>query len=78
MTNIITILPKIYFSARWLVKAIIQNRDTCVPTEVESDLGFSSKIGTILPKSGCLDTLQGMFGGKGGSGGMLPQKKFKI
>ena len=35
----------------------------CVPTEVES--GFSSKIGTIPPKSGRLDTLQGFFGGPG-------------
>ena len=44
------------------------------------DSGFSSKIGTILPKSGRLDTLQGDLGGErgGGAGGMLPQKKFKI
>ena len=29
---------KIYFSARWLVRAVIQNQNTHVPTEVE--LGF--------------------------------------
>ena len=31
---------KIYFSARWLVRAVIQNRDTHVPTEVESGFGI--------------------------------------
>ena len=31
---------KIYFSARWLMRAVIQNRDTCVPTEVESGFGI--------------------------------------
>ena len=45
------------------MRAVLQNWDTCVPTEVES--GFSSKIGTIPPNSGRLDTLQGIFGGPG-------------
>ena len=36
MTNIMIILPKIYFPARWLVRAVIQNRDTRFRTEVES------------------------------------------
>ena len=39
MTNIMTILPKC-FSARWLVTAVIQNRDTRFPTEVESEFGI--------------------------------------
>ena len=46
------------------------------------DSGFSSKIGTIPPNSGRLDTLQGFFygegGGGGGSGGMLRRKRFEI
>ena len=33
------------------------------------DSGFSSKIGTIPPNSGRLDTLQGFFYGEGGGGG---------
>ena len=37
-------LTELYFSARWLVRAVLQNWDTRVPTEVES--GFSGKIGT--------------------------------
>ena len=41
------------------MRAVLQNWDTRVPTEVES--GFSSKIGTIPPNSGRLDTLQGFF-----------------
>ena len=40
MTNIIKILPKIFFPARWLVRAAIQNRDTRFPTEVELGLGI--------------------------------------
>ena len=37
---------KIYFSARWLVRSVIQNRDTHVPTEVESGFGiFQVKSG---------------------------------
>ena len=63
---------KLYFSARWLVRAVIQNRDTRFLTEVES--GFSSKIETIPPNSGRLDTLQGVLGGPGG---MLPRKKIR-
>ena len=50
-------LTKIHFCTSWLVRADLQNRDTCVPTEVES--GFSSKIGIIPPKSGRLDILEG-------------------
>ena len=42
------------------------------------DSGFSSRIGTIPPNSGRLDTLQGLFFGGGGAGGMLRQKKFEI
>ena len=42
------------------MRAVLQNWDTRVPTEVKS--GFSSKIGTIPPNSGRLDTLQGFFG----------------
>ena len=74
---------KIYFSARCLVRAVIQNRDTCVTTGVESDSGFSSKIGSILPKR--LETLQEFFfffGGGGGGGGVgracFPWKKSKF
>ena len=47
-------LTKICFSARWLVRADIQNCIICVLTEVKS--GFSSKIRTIPPKSRQLDT----------------------
>ena len=59
---------QIYFSTRWLVRAVIQNRDARVPTEDESVL--SSKIGTIPPNSGRLDTVR--------SGGMLPRRKLEI
>ena len=45
------------------MRAVLRNWDTRVPTEGES--GFSSKIGTIPPNSGRLDTLQGVFGGPG-------------
>ena len=39
---------------------------------------FSSKIGTILPKSGRLDTLQGdLGGGKGGGWGHAPPEKIQ-
>ena len=41
------------------------------------DLGFSSKIGTIPPHSGRLDTLQGFLGGPGG-GHAPPEKKLKF
>ena len=54
-------LTKIYFSARWLVGA-----DTRIPGRIlvsrlksSRDSGFSSKIGTIPPKSGRLDMLHG-------------------
>ena len=47
-------LTKMYFSARWLVRADVHNGDTLIPAEVES--GFSSKIETIPHKSGRLDT----------------------
>ena len=73
MTNIMTILPKIYFPARWLVRAVIQNRDTRFPTEVES--GFTSIIETTPPKSRRLDTLQGLFGVPGHAS---PEKKLEI
>ena len=33
-------LTKVCFSACWLVRADLQNRDTCVPTEVESGFGI--------------------------------------
>ena len=48
---------KIYFSARWLVRAVIQNRDTCVPTEVEGPFTLHQIFGTAriqmvrVPKS---------------------------
>ena len=58
-------LTELYFSARWLVRAVLQNWDTRVPTEVES--GFSGKIGTTPPNSGRLDTLQGFLGGRPGA-----------
>ena len=45
------------------MRAVLQNWDNRVPTELES--GFSSKIGTIPPNSERLDTLQGIFGGPG-------------
>ena len=63
-------LTKIYFSARWLVRADVHNRDTLVPAEIE----FSIKIGTIPPNSRLLDTLQGLRG----SGSMLLRKKLEI
>ena len=37
--------------------------------------GFSSKIGTIPPNLGRLDTLQGFLGGPGG---MIFRKKYKF
>ena len=40
MTNVMTDFTKIYFPARWLVRAIIQSRDTRFPTEVESRFGI--------------------------------------
>ena len=43
--------------------------------KLSRDSGFSSKIGTIPPNSGHLDTLQGFF--LGGGGGMLPRKKIR-
>ena len=44
--------------------------------KLSRDSGFSSKIGTILPNSGHLDTLQGFFlGGGAGVRDMLPRKK---
>ena len=43
--------------------------------KLSRDSGFSSKIGTIPPNLGRLDTLQGLLGG---SGGMLPGKKLEI
>ena len=52
--------------------AVLQNWDTRVPTEVESVSGFSSKIGTIPPNSGRLETLQRFFGG---SWGIVPREK---
>ena len=39
------------------------------------DSGFSSKIGTIPPNLGRLDTLQGLFLGGGGSWGHASPKK---
>ena len=42
------------------MRTVLQNWDTRVPTGVES--GFSSKIGTIPPNSGQLETLQGFWG----------------
>ena len=46
--------------------------------KLSRDSGFSTKIGTIPPNSGRLDTLQGFFflGGRG-SEDMLPRKKNK-
>ena len=49
------------------MRAVLQNWDSRVPSEVES--GFSSKIGTIPPNSGRLDILQGFWGG-GAAGDM--------
>ena len=72
MTNIMTILSKLYLLARWPMRAVTQNRDTRFPTEVES--GFGSIIETIPPNSQRLDTLQGFLGGSR-SRGMLPWKK---
>ena len=46
--------------------------------KLNRDLGFSSKIGTIPPNSGRLDTVQGFWGGERGVGGMLPRKKSKF
>ena len=49
--------------------------------KLSRDSGFSSKIGTIPPNSGRLDTLQGFFfwgGGGRGSRGMFSRKKFEI
>ena len=41
------------------------------------DSGFSSKIGTMPPSSGRLDTLQGVFFG-GGRGHVPPEKNSKF
>ena len=38
--KIMEILPKIYFHARWIVRAVIQNRNTRFSTEVESGFGI--------------------------------------
>ena len=47
--------------------------------KLSRDSGFSSKIETIPPNSGRLDTLQEFFlGGGGGSRGMLSRKKLEI
>ena len=43
--------------------------------KLSRDSGFSTKIGTIPPNSGRLDTLQGFFLGGRGSEDMLPRKK---
>ena len=43
--------------------------------KLSQDSGFSSKIETIPPNSGCLDTLQGFFWGPGGC---FPGKKIEI
>ena len=42
--------------------------------KLSRDSGFSSKIGTIPPNSGRLDTLQGLLGGPGACS---PGKKFR-
>ena len=76
MTNIMTILSKLYFLARWPMRAVTQNRDTRFPTEVES--GFGSKIETIPPNSQRLDALQGFFGGGPDPGACFPGKKLEI
>ena len=66
-------LNKINFSAPWSVRANIQNRNIRVLTEVE----FSSKIGTIPPESGRMDTLCKGFRGIREHG--LPEKmKFEV
>ena len=55
-------LTVIYFSARWLVRADLQNRDTHrVKYSLKSsrNSGFSRRVGTILPNLGQLDTLHG-------------------
>ena len=48
--------------------------------KLSRDSGFSSKIGTIPPNSGRLDTLQGVFlgGGVGGRGACSPGKNSKF
>ena len=47
--------------------------------KLSRDSGFSSKIGTILPNSGHLDTLQGFFlGGGGGPRHAPPEKNSKF
>ena len=43
------------------MRAVLQNRDTRVPTEVKS--GFSGKIGTFPPNSERLATLLGFLRG---------------
>ena len=69
MTNIVTILPKIYFPARWLVRAVIQNRDTRFSTEVESEV--KSRQSRLICDAWTLCK------GFGGSRDMLPRKKIR-
>ena len=47
---------------------------SCVPTEIESRFGFSSKIGMFSSNSGRFDTLLGFLGG---TGACSPGKKIE-
>ena len=60
-----TILPK-YISLLVGLRELLFNIGILVSRlKLSRDSGFSSKIGTIPPNSGRLDTLQGLLGGPG-------------
>ena len=72
LTNIMTILPKYISLLVGLWELLFKIGILVSRMKPSRDSGFSSKIGTIPPNSGRLDTLQGVFGGGGGHA--LPEK----
>ena len=71
-----TILPKsVYFLLVSLWELLFKIGILVSRLKLSRDSGFSSKIETIPPSSGRLDTPQGVFfGGGGGSEHALPEK----
>ena len=77
MTNIMTILPKICFPARWLVRAVIQNQDTRFPTEAESGFGIrDSQVKSS--QSRLIRDAWTLCKGLGGPGACFPGKNLKF
>ena len=62
MTNIMTILPKNISLLIGLQELLFKIGIPVSWLKLSRDSGFSSKIGTIPPNSGRLDTLQGLLG----------------